>query len=163
MITFTTVQAAKYLGVTTDTIRNWAKSKKMIPFTNERGRKYYTQEQLDEKRKEHHEVAIITPPLDVQKTKQFFIDLCDKVLKNGDKKFKLQFSKNNYYPSVIISTITSNSLGGASLPWDEHQWGKEITNPQLTVIEAIEEIRNEEPEKLDNLTTEIIDKYKNGQ
>lgn len=40
-------EAAKYLGISRDTLRRWEKKGKIIPYRSPSNRRYYSQDQLD--------------------------------------------------------------------------------------------------------------------
>lgn len=57
-------EAAKYLGISRDTLRRWEKKGKITPSRSPSNRRYYTKEQLDtliKKPKAAKKTALVTP------------------------------------------------------------------------------------------------------
>ena len=103
-------EAAKYLGVSKDTLRRWDKSGKLVPKRSPTNRRYYTKEQLDaaikkpkEEKKEVTKTAITKKPIPAGPTAP---SRTAKALRPAQEKQKKLLSRG-----ALINTIIFGSFG----------------------------------------------------
>lgn len=119
-------KAAKYLGVSKDTLRNWEKSGKLVPGRSTDGHRLYTFEQLDpirEKESVHEEVTA-----EHLGTGEALLAHITKALEEfkGEEILEFGIFKDRGWPGASLKIRSATKWGGGSLPVNVDKWLHEL-------------------------------------
>lgn len=113
-------QAARLLGKSIDTLRNWEKSGKCIPIRIQSGQRRYTSEQINSLRKDKNETSITTCAVKISSFKEAAEKACSGF--KDDEIVDITFNQKGLYNSVSIGVNNNSSRWNwVALEFEPHE------------------------------------------